>query len=107
MNSNKVGTRELTDTINEAIHSLRQRQLDCAYDFIMKAMAINPNIPEPHNLLGIWYEERGNLDLARKHYRIAYVLDARFKPAGINLQRVGSIFQYDNIPIDYGEDEKK
>lgn len=107
MNSSKVISKELVDSINEAIHSLRQRKLDGAYDFIMKAMVINPNIPEPHNLLGIWYEERGNLDLARKHYRIAYVLDSGFKPAGNNLQRVGSVFQYDNIPIDYGEVDMK
>jgi Flp pilus assembly protein TadD len=106
MSRNKVTSKELENIIQEAILSLRQMEYDNAYDFIMKAININPNIPEPHNLLGIWYEARGNNDLARKHYRIAYVLDSRFKPAGTNLQRVGTVFQYENIPIDYGEEDE-
>lgn len=103
MKENKIIEKEYESYVKEASISLKQRHFDDAFNTIMKAVTINPNLPEPQNLLGIWYEENGNKDLARKHYRIAYVLNPRFMPASINLERVSSVFQYENIPIDYGD----
>jgi len=89
--------------IKEAICNLKNYEFEQAYKFILKALNENPNAPGPHNLLGIWYELKGNNDLARKHYRVAYVLDPTFKPATVNLERAGNLFPYKKIPVDFGD----
>lgn len=89
--------------IKEAVSNLKIHEFEEAYKFIMKAISENPNAPEPHNLLGIWYEFKGNKDLARKHYRVAYVLNPIYKPATINLERVSTLFSYKEIQVDFGE----
>ncbi len=104
MKKDKAVTKEYEAWIREAVHNLRQAEYEEAYELIIKAITVGPNDPEPQNLLGIWYECMGEKDLARKHYRMAYVLDSGFQPAGNNLQRVGTVFQYEDIPVDYGED---
>lgn len=52
------------------------------------AMAAYADAPEPHNLLGIYYEQEGDLQSARKHYRAAYALDPTYKPCCRNLERI-------------------
>lgn len=94
---------EVNLLLEEAINNLKKSEYKDAYDIIMKAIYNNPNAPEPHNLLGIWYEFKGNYDLARKHYRIAYVLNPIYKPSSENLERVSTLFPAREIPINYGE----
>ena len=89
--------------IKEATSKLKNFEYSEAYNFIMKAIKANPNAPEPHNLLGLWYEFIGNNDLARKHYRVAYVLNPTYKPASENLERVSTLFSHKEIPVNYGE----
>ncbi len=93
--------------VSEAAKLLRKHEYEEAYKFIMKAAGENPNAPEPHNLLGIWYESQGYNDLARKHYRVAYVLDPTYKPASVNLERVSTLFLNRVIDMDYGEAENE
>lgn len=87
----------------EAIEKLNNRELGEAYKIIISAFSENPHAPEPHNLLGLWYEMKGNEDLARKHYRAAYALDPTYKPASKNLERVSTLFSSKSIPFDFGE----
>lgn len=94
---------KLNQLLKEAISMLKNDKLEEAYKYILDACKADPNAPQPHNLLGIWYEFRGKSELARKHYRVAYVLDPTFKPASENLERVSTLFPYKNIPINYGE----
>jgi Flp pilus assembly protein TadD len=94
---------KFNDYITVATSKLQNDEVDESYNVILKALKANPNAPEPHNLLGIWYEFRGNNDLARKHYRAAYALDPTYKPASENLERVCTLFTIRNIPIDFGE----
>lgn len=87
----------------EATISLQNHEYEESYELIIKAISENPNAPEPHNLLGIWYEFKGNNNLARKHYRVAYVLNPVYKPASVNLERISTVFPYKKIPVDFGE----
>lgn len=55
---------------------------------IAETMMLNPDAPEPHNLLGIYYEMTGDYCAARKHYRAGYALDPTYKPCCRNLERI-------------------
>ncbi len=74
--------------ISNAIDSLRKKNTDNGYKLISKALLLDPDAPEPHNLLGIIAELNGNDSVARKHYRAAYALDPAYKPACRNLERL-------------------
>lgn len=90
--------------MKDATNKLKNDEFDDSYKLIMKAISENPNAPEPHNLLGIWYEFKGKNDLARKHYRIGYVLNPLYKPASVNLERVSTLFLNREIPVDFGDE---
>lgn len=110
MNEGMITRNDFENSIKIAITSIKKKEYKEAYDFILKAITADPNRPEPQNLLGIWYELCGEDAIARKHYRMAYVLDPIYKPASINLERVSTLFPIQDIPIDYGEvitDEKQ
>ena len=89
--------------IKQAAVSLQGKNCDIAYSLIVEAMRINPDAPQPHNLMGIFYELTGNGNMARRHYRAAYSLDPTYKPACSNLERICTDF--DNRPraYDYGD----
>ncbi|QHQ60105.1 hypothetical protein Ana3638_04320 [Anaerocolumna sedimenticola] len=89
--------------MKDAVSNLKNNEYEESYKLIMKAINIDPNAAEPHNLLGIWYEFKGENDLARKHYRISYVLNPTYKPASVNLERVSTLFPYKNIEVDFGD----
>lgn len=103
MNDLELVTNKLDQLLNEAILKLKSYDMEDAYKSIMGACEEDPNAPQPHNLLGIWYECKGKNDLARKHYRVAYVLDPTYRPASENLERVSTLLPYRRIPINYGE----
>jgi tetratricopeptide (TPR) repeat protein len=104
MNKEEMMSIKFDKYIKEATDNLKNYNYVEAYKFIMNAINENPNAPEPHNLLGIWYEFKGNNDLARKHYRIAYVLNPIYKPATVNLERVSTLFPLKRILVDFGEE---
>lgn len=103
MKRNDLEINDFTRLINEATNELRSYEMEKSYQRIMEALTANPNAPEPHNLLGIWYEIKNDSNLARKHYRAAYALDPSFKPASRNLERVCTLFSSDRSSIDYGD----
>lgn len=103
MIENKKIQIDFDDLIKKAIKNIKKYEYKSAYQFIMDANYADPNRPESQNLLGIWYELQGDDNLARKHYRMAYVLDPIYKPACVNLERVSTLFPTRHIPIDYGE----
>lgn len=77
-----------SQTILDSIVSLRKKNMEDGYKLISKALLLNLDAPEPHNLLGILAELKGDDCLARKHYRAAYALDPTYKPACRNLERL-------------------
>lgn len=72
--------------------ALKSRDTKSAYCLISQTMKDNMNAPEPHNLLGIYYEMSGDDRIARNHYRAAYALDATYKPSCRNLSRLCSFY---------------
>lgn len=74
--------------ILDAINSLRKKDMKDGYKMISKALIMEPDAPEPHNLFGILAELKGDDSLACKHYRAAYALDPTYKPACRNLERL-------------------
>lgn len=103
MNETELFTNKFEQLLKEAALKLQKDELEEAYKCIIDAYDADPNAPQPHNLLGIWYEFKGNNELARKHYRVAYVLDPTYKPASENLERISTLFPYKRIPVNYGE----
>ena len=70
-----------SQSVSQAVSCLQSFRYEKAYELILRAMEERPDAPQPHNLLGIYYELGGNIDLARRHYRAAYSLDPTFRPA--------------------------
>lgn len=90
--------------IKESINNIKIGNLNEAIEYIHEAMLQDDSSPKSHNLLGIIYEMRGELDLARKHYRASYSLDPTFKASSINLERISSFsykFNIENIKYGY------
>lgn len=103
MNIPNTDKDTFTQNIQRAAESLRNKDSDIAYSLIVEAMRINPDAPQPHNLLGIFYELSGNGDLARRHYRAAYSLDPTYKAACSNLERICTNFDDRQSTYDFGE----
>lgn len=93
-----------TAIITEAIKQLRNKNLKTSEQLIEQALTLNVDAPEPHNLLGILYEQKGDNDLARKHYRASYALSPSYKAACHNLERlVGFEWGQRDRNYDYGD----
>ena len=103
MNKKEIKSDKFSNIIKEVSEKLHIHEFEESYKMIINALSTNPDAPEPHNLLGLWYELNKNYDLARKHYRAAYSLDPTYKPATINLERVCTMFSCNRIPFDFGE----
>ena len=86
-----------------AIQSLHQHDQEKAYYEIIEAMHIFPDAPQPHNLLGIWFEINGDEIMARRHYRAAYSLDPTFKPACKNIERICTFESAEPFSFDFGD----
>lgn len=91
--------------LREARELLANRQHSSAIPYLREAINLNPERPEPFNLLGIAGELSGDLDAARRMYRVALALDPSYSPAGVNLDRV-SQWRYDASGFDLGQDEE-
>lgn len=95
------------ECIKKAIYNLKIENLEKAIDYLNEAILQNNSSGEVHNLLGIWYEKKGDLNLAGKHYRAANDLDPTLQAAMINLERVTSYkYIYEDEYVDYGEYKK-
>ncbi len=81
---------EYQKQLHQIAEQLNHKNIQCAYKAISEAMATHMDAPEPHNLLGIYYELKNDYILARKHYRAAYALDPTYKPVRKNLERLCS-----------------
>lgn len=75
-------------TLQNATAALKARDFNRALTGIVEAMGLDMDAPEPHNLLGIYYEMTGDFQEARKHYRAGYALDPSYKPCCRNLERL-------------------
>ena len=106
MDHAKVFSNQFAQNIQYATVKLRSREFAGAYKSIIESIGINPSAPQPHNLLGIWFELHGDGDKARRHYRAAYALDPTFKAACNNLARISSMSCF-RTPYDFGDETEE
>jgi tetratricopeptide (TPR) repeat protein len=94
---------EYTTALQTAAAALSQGDMMGSLPHIRQAMALNMDAPEPHNLLGILSEMKGDDGNARRHYRAAYALDPTYSPACRNLERL-VVFEWGPVgrQYDYG-----
>ncbi|MFA5183412.1 MAG: response regulator [Syntrophales bacterium] len=93
--------REYDNYLELASKRIGKGEFDAARVYAHKAISIDPDRPEGFNLLGGFYEARSNRLEAEKNYRVALALDASYKPAQKNLDRVTSR-PYTPLGIDWG-----
>ena len=96
-------SQEYRERIENVVATLRAKNLTSAHQGIVEVMMMDIDAPEPHNLLGIFYELTGDYQAARKHYRAAYALDPTYFPCCRNLERITSYsFSTAITDIDFG-----
>lgn len=80
------------DTFKECIGKARtlleRKEFAKALPVIHQAIRLEPGRPEGFNLLGALDELRGDQEAARRMYRVALTIDAAYKPASLNLDRL-------------------
>lgn len=90
--------------IIKAVEYLKIRDFDNAKVFIHSIMSQGYDCAKAHNLLAIYYELTGDLNLAKKHYRASLALDPTLKSADNNLKRIClSRYICNEEYVDYGE----
>ncbi len=84
--------QELTELCRTVRKLIEQSKYQESEMLIQSAMGSHPHAPEPHNLIGILLEKKGDHLSAMKHFRAAWVLDPTYLPARHNLEHYGTFF---------------
>lgn len=79
----------LCDTIRTLLSAKEYYKCE---QIITEAMKKFPDAAQPHNLLGLLLEQRGNHASAMKHFRAALALEPAYRPARQNLQHYGTFY---------------
>lgn len=74
---------------------------------IRSAMGKYPHAPEPHNLIGILLEKKGDHLTAMKHFRAAWALDPTYIPARQNLDCYGTFYSSGKCVYDESDCEEE
>lgn len=82
--------------LDELCMTVKAFVFDGAYETciepICRAMELYPHSPEPHNLMGIIMEKKGDHVSAMRHFRAAWALDPSYLPAFYNLNTYGTFY---------------
>ena len=73
--------------LSQVRKALRTGELDEAEELLMRAGVIADREPEFLNLLGVWHECRGRLNIAKRCYGRAIKSDPDYAPAQMTMQR--------------------
>jgi len=96
------------NNIKKAIRAIKSNKYDLARKYLHAHMIENDHCAEVYNLLGVISEYKGDVLLAIKYYRAAYVFDPTYKPADKNLEKLTSFFYiFNEANIDFGDKEEK
>jgi len=91
---------DFANLIAQAKTCLSKRNLAAAFSFLRRAVSINSNDAEAHNLLGLAAELQGDRPEALRMYRTALALQPTHRPALANLERMTKI-QYEPPALDF------
>jgi DNA-binding response OmpR family regulator len=92
------------DNLQFAKKKIVEKDYKVGEEFLKKAVSMGVDKPEPHNLLGVIAEYKGQIERAQKHYRAALALDPTYTPARSNLERSAQ-YTYSRAKIDLGDNE--
>lgn len=81
------------------------RDYEKCESLIRSAMGNYPHAPQPHNLIGILLEKKGDHLTAMKHFRAAWALDPTYIPARQNLDCYGTFFSSGKCAYDESDCE--
>ncbi len=96
------------NNIKKAIRAIKSNEYDLACTYLHAHMIENDHSAEVYNLLGVISEYKGDVLLAIKYYRVAYVFDPTYKPADRNLEKLTSFFYiFNEANIDFGDNMEK
>jgi Tfp pilus assembly protein PilF len=80
-----INPKEAKVFTNLAMSELALNNLDNAFINIKKAISLNPKLVEAHNLMGLYYEKKGNQEDAKKSWLNALTIKPNYHDAKINL----------------------
>ncbi|HHU78393.1 MAG TPA: hypothetical protein GXZ29_05875 [Clostridiales bacterium] len=95
-----VSHKELTVLCKAVRKLVEQKEYSKCELLIKDAMRKYPHAPQPHNLIGILLEKKGDHVAAMKHFRAAWALDPTYIPARCNLERFGSLYPNEKCAFD-------
>jgi FixJ family two-component response regulator len=88
--SEKEAQQSFQAALEYARGCLKRARPGEAVPHLRRAVSLNPDNPEPYNMLGLVAELRGDLLEALKMYRAALAVDPSYRPALGNLERATS-----------------
>lgn len=91
---------ELKALCSQVRDLIEQHQYNECNDKILESMRKYPNAPQPHNLLGVLLEKKGDKVMAMKHFRAAYALDPTYLPTRHNLDLFSEFYPSGEIAYD-------
>lgn len=98
----------MESNIKKIIRTIKSRQYDLACEYLHQEMIENDHSAQVYNLLGVISEYKGDVLLAIKYYRAAYVFDPTYKAADRNLEKLTSFsYRFDEESIEYGDSMEK
>ncbi len=103
--SRKELKEDKLDSFNDLMefskYCIINHEYDKAIEYLKKAIALDVDSPEPHNLLGVLDEMNRDIRAAQKHYRAALALDPSHVAANKNLSRTTE-YHYSMKGLDMG-----
>lgn len=102
-------SEELEELCTDVRQYACEGQYERCEEIITEAMEKFPHAAQPHNLLGILLEKRGEHLLAMRHFRAAWDLDPSYLPARQNLETFGTLYSHGSFAYDESDcwDEKR
>lgn len=94
------------DVIGFAKKCIIKGDYEKADTYLKKAIGLDVDAPEPHNLLGVLAENRKDIHTAQIHYRAALALKPSYMPASKNLERTAQ-YKYTKAGINLGDENNE
>ncbi|MEA4895924.1 MAG: hypothetical protein VB064_11785 [Oscillospiraceae bacterium] len=92
----QIGISEKAEELDRLCVTVRElislQDYEKCESLIFSAMGKYPHAPEPHNLIGILLEKKGDHLTAMNHFRAAWALDPTYIPARQNLDCYGTFY---------------
>ena len=106
LNRDSLDENSLTsykDYVEFSKKNILEKNYTIAEEYLKKAVIVNIDLGEPHNLLGVIAEYKKDFQKAIKHYRAALALEPSYEPAIKNLSRITE-YRYSDKEIDLGNE---